>query len=161
MLPTLVAIAGPLNGTTVELDAPEVCIGREPDNQVFVQSASVSRHHCALRRDGDSVVVEDLESRNGTFVNGISVSRHQLKHGDLLTIGDCSFRFVCQAETPAAQSAPVELNETGTTLLGPLWLSSTDVVYPGPNAATGGGADARALRDLSALLTMASKTASV
>jgi transcriptional regulator with GAF, ATPase, and Fis domain len=161
MSPALIAIAGPLNGTTVELDAPEVCIGREAGNQVCVQSAWVSRRHCALRREGGSVVVQDLESRNGTFVNGIPVSRRELKHGDLLTVGDCSFRFVCQAEAPATQSAAVELEETNTALLAPLWLPSADAPYLDAKAAPGAGADARTLRDLSALLTMAGKTASV
>jgi transcriptional regulator with GAF, ATPase, and Fis domain len=161
MSPALIAIAGPLNGTTVELESPEVTIGREAGNLVCVQSAWVSRRHCALRRDGGSVVVQDLESRNGTFVNGIPITLQQLKHGDLLTVGDCSFRFVCQAEAPAAQSAAVELEETTTVLLAPLWLPPAEVPYSEEEAALGSETGVRTLRDLNALLTMASKTASV
>lgn len=157
MSPALVAIAGPLNGRTFALDAPEVCIGREAGTQVCVQSAWVSRRHCALRRENGGVVVHDLESRNGTFVNGIPVSRQELKHGDLLTVGDCSFRFVCQEETTAAQSAPVELEETSTVLLAPLWLPASEAGGFEPKA----GADVRALSDLRALLTIASKTSAV
>ena len=160
MSPALVAIAGPLNGTTIELTATEVCIGREFGSQVCVPSAWVSRRHCSLHQERDRVVVQDLDSRNGTFVNGIPVTRQELKHGDLLTVGDCSFRFVYAAEAPAAsQSAPVELEETSTTLLAPLWLPG-DATYPASKAAVG-GADARALRDLNALVTMAGKTAAV
>jgi len=161
MSPALIAIAGPLNGTTVELESPEVTIGREAGNLVCVQSAWVSRRHCALRREGGSVVVQDMESRNGTFVNGIPVTQQQLKDGDLLTVGDCSFRFVCQAEPPAAQSAAVELEETTTVLLAPLWLPAAETPYSEAKAALGSETGARTLRDLSALLTMASKTASV
>jgi len=161
MSPALIAIAGPLNGTTVELESPELTIGREAGNLICVQSAWVSRHHCALRREGGSVVVQDLESRNGTFVNGIPVKQQQLKHGDLLTVGDCSFRFVCQFEAPAEQSAAVELEETTTVLLAPLWLPPAEVPYSGPKGALGAETSARTLRDLSALLTMAGKTASV
>ena len=161
MFPALVAIAGPLNGTTIELTATEVCIGRDSGSQVCVPSAWVSRRHCALHLEGDRVVVQDLDSRNGTFVNGIPVTRQELKHGDLLTVGDCSFRFVCDSEAPAAsQSALVELEETSTTLLAPLWLPPGDASYPASKAAVGGG-DARALRDLNALVTMAGKTAAV
>jgi transcriptional regulator with GAF, ATPase, and Fis domain len=155
MSPALVGIAGPLNGSTFALDASEVCIGREAGNQVSVSSAWISRRHCALRREGDHVVVYDLESRNGTFVNGIPVQRQELKHGDLLTVGDCSFRFVCQGEAEAAaQSAPVQLEETNTAMLAPLWMAAGE-----PRA--GAGADARALRDLRALLTIAGKTSAV
>ena len=161
MFPVLIAIAGPLNGTTVELDAADVCIGREPGNKVCVQSAWVSRRHCMLRRENGGVVVQDLESRNGTFVNGIPVIRQELKHGDLLTVGDCSFRFACAAEEGAAQSAPVELEDTDTVLLSPLWMPPGEDPYPGAKAGSGAGGEARLLRDLRALLTMASKTASV
>src|SRR5690242_11798824 len=95
MSPALIAIAGPLNGTTVELESPEVTIGREAGNLVCVQSAWVSRRHCALRREGGSVVVQDLESRNGTFVNGIPVTQQQLKDGD--QIGRASVGKECRA----------------------------------------------------------------
>jgi transcriptional regulator with GAF, ATPase, and Fis domain len=160
MSPVLVAIAGPLNGTTVALDASEVCIGRDADNQVCVQSAWVSRRHCALRHEDGALMVHDLESRNGTFVNGVPVNCHKLKHGDLLTIGDCCFRFVCEGEAPvAAQSAPIQLEETDTVLFVPQWLLAADIPYP-PEAGPA-GAEARTLRDLNTLLTIASKTASI
>jgi len=162
MSPALIAIAGPLNGTTIELTATEVCIGREAGTQVCVPSAWVSRRHCALRRQGDSVVIQDLDSRNGTFVNGIPITRQELKHGDLLTVGDCCFRFVRGAEEPAVSvSAPVELDDTNTMLLAPLWLPAGDAPYPASKPAAAVGADARALRDLSVLLTMAAKTAAI
>ena len=158
MSPVLIAIAGPLSGSTFALEASEVCIGREPVNQVCVQSAWVSRHHCALRREDAGIVVHDLESRNGTFVNGLPVARQELKHGDLLTVGDCCFRFVSEGEAPAmAQSAPVQLEETNTVLFAPHWLPAADARYAPAQA----GADARALRDLNTLLTIAGKTASV
>src|SRR5512146_426033 len=160
MSPALIAIAGPLNGTTIELAATEVCIGREAGTQVCLPSAWVSRRHCALRRQGDSVVIQDLDSRNGTFVNGIPITRQELKHGDLLTVGDCSFRFVCQEETEAAaQSAQVQLEETNTAMLAPLWMAAGEAGHFDPRA--GAGADARALRDLRALLTIAGKTSAV
>ena len=161
MSPALIAIAGPLNGTTVELDAAEVSIGRDAGNQVCVQSAWVSRHHCALRREGNNTVVQDLESRNGTFVNGIPVSRQELKHGDLLTVGDCSFRFVSQAEAPTTQSAAIELEETTTVLLAPFWLPPDEASYAQPKVPPAAVANARTVRDLDALLTMAGKTALV
>lgn len=159
MSPALIAIAGPLNGTTIELSGAEVCIGREAGNQVCVPSAWVSRRHCLLRREGGGILVQDLESRNGTFINGVPVARQELKHGDLLSVGDSTFRFICQDEEQAQlQSAPVALEETGTFLFAPLWLAAGDTAFPASQAAS---PDGRTLRDLNALLTMASKTASV
>ena len=143
----LVAIAGPLNGSTFALNEAEVCIGREAGNQIQVQSASVSRRHCALRRDSDGVVAHDLESRNGTFINGIPITRQKLKHGDLLTVGDCCFRYVGESQATArAESAAVQLQDTETLMLAPEWLAAAEAIpSPAPSAT---GADTRALRDL-------------
>jgi len=63
-----VVTAGPEAGRRVELDQ-EVAIGRQ-DADLVVEDPEVSRRHAVLRRSGGSVVVEDLDSTNGTFVNG-------------------------------------------------------------------------------------------
>ena len=158
MTPALIAIAGPLNGTTVPLDAPEVCIGRENSNQICVASASVSRRHCILRREAEGVVVRDLDSHNGTFVNGIPTRQQQLQHGDLLTIGDCCFRFVCQEQRPLDAAGQVELQQAETALLAPLWLPAGNLPGAKDPAFT---ADVRTIRDLSAILTMAARAAAI
>ena len=62
-------------------------IGRLSDNSVMIDSPAVSSHHACVFRDGDQFVVEDLQSTNGTFVNGTRVSRHVLQHGDVVTVG--------------------------------------------------------------------------
>jgi hypothetical protein len=67
-LPAVVVTAGPEAGRRVEL-GQEVAIGRQ-DADLVVEDPEVSRRHAVLRRSGGSVVVEDLDSTNGTFVNG-------------------------------------------------------------------------------------------
>ena len=67
-MPTVVVKTGPEAGRRVELDL-EVAIGRQ-DGDLVVEDPEVSRRHAVLRRSGGSVVVEDLDSTNGTFVNG-------------------------------------------------------------------------------------------
>ena len=62
-------------------------IGRLPDNSVMIDNPAVSSHHACVFRDGDQFVVEDLQSTNGTFVNGTRVSRHALQQGDVVTVG--------------------------------------------------------------------------
>jgi hypothetical protein len=67
-LPAVVVTTGPEAGRRVEL-GHEVAIGRQ-DTDLVVEDPEVSRRHAVLRRSGGSVVVEDLDSTNGTFVNG-------------------------------------------------------------------------------------------
>jgi pSer/pThr/pTyr-binding forkhead associated (FHA) protein len=65
----------------------EVTIGRLPDNTVVIDNPAVSGHHARVFLDGEQVVLEDLRSRNGTYVNDQHVVRATLKAGDVVLIG--------------------------------------------------------------------------
>jgi len=64
----LEAVSGPVAGRTFSVEEGEISIGREPSNQISLLDPLVSRRHCVLRRDGPDVRLEDLDSRNSTFV---------------------------------------------------------------------------------------------
>ena len=68
-------------------------IGRGPDNDVVISDLSVSRHHAELRRTGDAYQIVDLDSHNGTFVNGQRVGSAPLAEGDIVGIGPSTFRL--------------------------------------------------------------------
>ena len=74
-------------------------IGRTPDNDLRIDEDFISRRHAVILASAESAIVEDLNSTNGVFVNGVQVTRHELREGDLLTIGQTSFRYVLK---PAA-----------------------------------------------------------
>jgi len=76
-------------------------IGRNTGNSVQPDDASVSGNHArvtlaasAYLEDAMEATIEDLDSTNGTFINGKRVQRQLLKHGDMLTIGTLSFKFI-------------------------------------------------------------------
>ena len=69
MDPKLVAIAGPLKGSSISIITGETIIGRDPANAVAVNDPLVSRRHCSIRNRGLEIQVADLESLNGTFVS--------------------------------------------------------------------------------------------
>lgn len=88
MTQTLVFTHGPLAGKRVPLRRDEVTVGRRPTNDIVLNDAMVSRLHSILVRRSGSIVVEDLGSHNGTYVNGErALFPRQLQHGDLLQIG--------------------------------------------------------------------------
>ncbi|MGZ6133394.1 MAG: FHA domain-containing protein [Myxococcaceae bacterium] len=73
----------------VPLDRDEVTIGRQEDNVVHLPERNVSRRHARLLRQGDTVLLEDLRSANGTHVNGMRISEQvPLGDGDTVRIGD-------------------------------------------------------------------------
>jgi pSer/pThr/pTyr-binding forkhead associated (FHA) protein len=78
-------------------------LGRRPEADVCIDDRWVSREHCEIDFVDDVLVVRDLDSKHGTFVNGRSISRLVLKTGDLLTIG--LSKFVVQYEHQTAGQA--------------------------------------------------------
>ena len=116
----LIATAGPLAGQKFVFDGHTVCtVGRSPDCLVHLpgdpDNLTASRHHCELVINPPEVLVRDLNSRNGTFVNGESIGRrsvgaepevpapadstsYPLRNGDSLRVGRHVFRVSVRRE---------------------------------------------------------------
>jgi len=75
------------------LPAKVLRIGRAPDNDVVISDLGVSRHHAELRNVGSTYQIVDLDSHNGTFVNGQRVAAAPLTEGDIVGIGPSTFRL--------------------------------------------------------------------
>jgi adenylate cyclase len=100
-------IIGPEGRTEQELVSHNT-LGRHPNNTHQVLDRIVSKEHCHIDRVGDSWVLKDLGSLNGTFVNGKRVDSVRLSHGDEITIGSTRIVFQdagAQASKPAAAPA--------------------------------------------------------
>jgi transcriptional regulator with GAF, ATPase, and Fis domain len=80
-------------GEVYELSDQLISIGREAANQISLNDASVSRRHCVIEQRGNDFFVSDLQSLNGTFVNEIAAHQTLLSGGDILRVGDFTFRF--------------------------------------------------------------------
>lgn len=83
----LVMAKGPQSGTTWVLPAGVTTVGRHPDNDIFLDDITVSRHHCRFVSGPGGLEVEDSESTNGTYVNGDRAERSPLAPGDEVMIG--------------------------------------------------------------------------
>jgi pSer/pThr/pTyr-binding forkhead associated (FHA) protein len=94
MEPRLVSIAGPLKGTTIPLIDPETIIGRDPSNRVTLNDPLVSRRHCCVQNQGAEIKISDLDSLNGTYVNGQPAKLKNLEHGDRIKVGSSHFVFL-------------------------------------------------------------------
>ena len=89
----LLVVGGDTDCKEFELQLP-TSIGRARDASITLPHPLVSRKHCEIRWDKDSVVVVDLNSLNGTFIGKHRVSKATLGHGDLLTVGTVTFRAI-------------------------------------------------------------------
>src|ERR1700675_5197000 len=86
--PRLFVLSGPLKDSTIPLSEAEVTIGREASNGIAIVDPSVSRKHCLLSAQDGRFRVRDLDSRNGTLVNGAAIEQRDLQHGDEIAAGD-------------------------------------------------------------------------
>ena len=111
--PRLLVIAGPAKDTTIPMPEGEASLGRDTTNAVAVPDASVSRKHCLLRREEDGrFQIMDLDSRNGTLVNGRGVKEQWLRHGDEIATGDSVFLFLLEEQDQAVRASRVEFDDS-------------------------------------------------
>jgi hypothetical protein len=75
------------------LDQQRTTIGRKPDNDVYLDDQTVSSEHAAVSLIG-APAITDLGSTNGTFVNGVRISKQDLKHGDVIRIGQHELKYI-------------------------------------------------------------------
>jgi len=130
--PRLQAAAGPLADSTYYLTEGEIRIGRDPSNSLAVSDLSLSRRHCILSREQDSYKICDLDSRNGTFVNGSVVSEKRLNHGDEIAVGESVFIFLDNDQEPnEATMEAVEFDDTVTQAT--TQIRPQDVLYLQPD----------------------------
>jgi pSer/pThr/pTyr-binding forkhead associated (FHA) protein len=83
----------PNSGESFQLKEGTTVIGRETDNEIQIVSDTVSRHHARIENMASVCELHDLESANGSFVNGKKITMRPLTHGDEIRLGDYVFVF--------------------------------------------------------------------
>jgi len=152
MRPRLLVLSGPLKDSTIPLSEGEVTIGREASNGIAVIDPSVSRKHCLVSGQEGRFRVRDLDSRNGTLVNGTAVEEQCLQHGDEIAVGDSSFLFLLEDEDATAAESRVEFEDAQATAETTI-IHPRDVVYLQPDRLLRElPATSRVARNLNALL---------
>jgi pSer/pThr/pTyr-binding forkhead associated (FHA) protein len=114
-------------------------IGRLPDNDVRIDNPAVSGHHSLIINILNDSFLEDLNSTNGTYVNGKLIKKHALQHGDVITIGHHQLRFSDQ------QTGDVEQDEFEKTMVIPAGHQSAEQLARAERAAA--AAASQAARD--------------
>lgn len=103
----------------VQLTQARTTLGRRPYNDVVIDNLAVSGEHAVVEMTGDEVYLEDLNSTNGTYVNGRAIKRQQLHHGDAIEVGKYRIQFVNELEgarpqASASVSTPAAVGIGGT-----------------------------------------------
>ena len=117
-------------------------IGRLPDNDVRIDNPAVSGHHSLIINILNDSFLEDLNSTNGTYVNGKLIKKHALQHGDVITIGHHQLRFSDQ------QTSDTEQDEFEKTMVIPAGKQDAEQLAAAEKAAeAAAAAEAPAIKD--------------
>jgi len=113
----LVGRTGNLTHRTFYLGQRTITIGRGVSNPIQVANGKASRVHCRIETIGEGIQVVDMNSANGTLVNGRVIQRHFLKHGDEINVGDDVFVFhergnFTQDDTLGAKAGGAKASDT-------------------------------------------------
>ncbi|HXK20064.1 MAG TPA: GGDEF domain-containing protein [Polyangiaceae bacterium] len=96
----LVRVRGAELGRVTLLSPERVRVGRSHDSELWLSDDGVSRRHANLQRVGNTYVLEDESSANGTFVGGVKITRHELRDGDVIQFGPTAvFRYTLSDES--------------------------------------------------------------
>jgi hypothetical protein len=104
----LVLLSEGFTGRTFELKGEKMTVGRVPGNDIEIPESSVSSHHAEILLRGKDVVVKDLSSTNGSFIDGERITEAVIKPGHLLRLGTVDMRL----ETGEPPPPPKKLDQT-------------------------------------------------
>lgn len=115
----LVVASGKSAGRAISLKNGRILIGRAEECDIRPLGEEVSRRHCLILVEGDAVTVEDLKSRNGTFVNGDRIAaKTTAKNGDIVRVGPLELKVSLPAPAAVpADPAPAALDDVSRWLM--------------------------------------------
>jgi transcriptional regulator with GAF, ATPase, and Fis domain len=152
MNPRLIAINGSLKGSTFPLKTDHVSIGRESASVVCLSHSSVSRRHCLIKRSGADFLICDLDSYNGTFVNGVPVKEQRLMHADQVKIGSIAMLFLLSESEDPTSASQVQLDDSNVVTQSTRQVKPETLLHQTEQALLQSAEHERVARDLSAVL---------
>ena len=95
-----------------ELNKPKLSIGRDPENDIFIDDGVVSAEHAVIEtkegvQDSPDFYIKDLGSTNSTFVNGEPVTTKKLEHNDIIRVGWNNFKFIDETKKDPDKTAKI------------------------------------------------------
>jgi pSer/pThr/pTyr-binding forkhead associated (FHA) protein len=116
----LVVLTEGFTGRTLDLATAKTSLGRVDDNQFTLPEPSVSSHHCEVWLKGDDLIVKDLGSTNGTFLNEVQLGADKegtLKPGQILRLGQVELRYETGKKQSEQPRQTVRIGEGSTMVM--------------------------------------------
>jgi pSer/pThr/pTyr-binding forkhead associated (FHA) protein len=120
----------------IPVTKPTLTIGRVDKNDIKIENLAVSRQHARIVKDGDRYIMEDLNSLNGTFVNGKKVMKCILRNGDEIFVGKHTLLFIDEEEKPIEMRKDIDISLAEKTVILDTKKQREPIPPPGDSQAT-------------------------
>jgi len=120
----------------IPVTKPTLTIGRVDKNDIKIENLAVSRQHARIVKDGDRYIMEDLNSLNGTFVNGKKVMKCILRNGDEIFVGKHTLLFIDEEEKPIEMRKDIDISLAEKTVILDTKKKREPIPPPGDSQAT-------------------------
>ncbi|MEW6100245.1 MAG: FHA domain-containing protein [Pseudomonadota bacterium] len=120
----------------VQLTKDKTTLGRRPYNDIVIDNLAVSGEHAVLQMVGQDVFIEDLNSTNGTYVNGKAIKKQLLAHNDTIEIGKYKIKYLTDEATEYEKTMVIKPGVMGTAPAAPSPMAPP--AAPSPLAAPSG-----------------------
>jgi pSer/pThr/pTyr-binding forkhead associated (FHA) protein len=112
-----------MTGRACELHTDRTTVGRVEDNTFQISDPSVSSHHCEIQLRGTEILIRDLNSTNGSFINGEKITEQILKLGQILRLGQVELKLEQEGVPAIASSAAPLKKQVEATMVMPRGIS--------------------------------------
>lgn len=101
----------------LKLEQETYSVGRKDTNDIVIENLAVSGSHARLFKEGEAYFIEDLNSTNGTFVNGRKIAKQPLKNGDVVLIGSHTIEFMTDVKPAEGTKTDIRSRSMDETIL--------------------------------------------
>lgn len=123
-VPKLIILSEQFRGRTFELTKDQHSVGRVDERDICIKDPTISTYHCRFIRDGNTYIVEDQGSTNGTRVNNVPIMSQTLQNSDIIQVGGVEILYDCDDKSSATST--VQMTNTGIEFSRP--SSSTQTI---------------------------------
>ena len=117
--PKLIILSEQFRGRTFELTKDQHTVGRVDERDICIKDPTISTYHCRFIKNGNTYVVEDQGSTNGTRVNNVPITSQALQNSDILQIGGVEILYDCDDKSVTTvvqqQTTDIDVNAASTT----------------------------------------------
>ena len=128
--PKLTILSEQLRGKTFELDKDMHTVGRIEERDICIMDPTISTYHCSLIKSGNTYILKDNNSTNGTRVNNVPITEQELQNSDIIQMGDVEMLYDCDDKTTQTETRTQTGIDLNKNVISSSTIKKMDAISP-------------------------------